>query len=399
LVFARRAQKPEATMFEIGFLAARGWVRRQRALLEFALASLSRRPGKTIVLGAVLALIAFLLASLAFVRASVRLEAAAMLRDAPDLIVQRIVAGRQEVVPEVAVAALRALPGVSHAQGRLWGYYYDAAAGANYTLVVPPASPPRPGETAIGAGISRSREGYSRDVLAFRSYRGEPVLFAVKAVLPERADLVAGDVMVVSEPDFRALLALPAGVVNDIAVQLAPGADAAAVRRSAAGALPGARVVTRQELLATADAFLDWRRGLAAVLLLAMALALLIVAADKPSALSVEEQREIGTLRALGWSRTDVLVAKAWESLAVSVVALLIGMFAAYAHVYLGRAAVFAPVLRGWAVLAPRLDLAPSLDIPFLAAVASSIIVLPALGTLVASHRPASGDPDAVIRE
>jgi predicted lysophospholipase L1 biosynthesis ABC-type transport system permease subunit len=387
------------TMSEERLPISAGWFRRQRALLEFALASVLRRRGKTVVLGVVLTLIVFLLASLAFLRSSIRLEAATMLRDAPDLIVQHIVAGRQDVVPDAAVAAVRALPGVSRAHGRLWGYYYDAAAGANYTLIVPPVNPPAQGETAIGAGVSRSRHGYSKDVLAFRSYRGAPVLFTVKAVLPDRADVMASDLMVVSEPDFRALFAQPAGVVNDIAVYLAPGMDAVSVRRKASEAFPGARVITKQEMLATADSFLDWRRGLPAVLILAMALALVIVAADKPSALSVDEQKEIGTIRALGWSRMDVLVAKTWESLAVSIVALLAGMLAAYSHIYLCGAALFAPLLHGWAVLVPNLDLVPNVDVPFLIAVAASVVVLPASGALLASYRPASGDPDSVIRE
>ena len=110
-------------------------------------------------------------------------------------------------------------------------------------------------------------------------------------------------------------------VVNDIVVHLAPGADPDAVRHAVTRVLPGARLITKADLLATADSFLDWRRGLPGVLVLAMALALVIVAADKPTALSVEEQREMGILRALGWSKLDVLVAKAWESLAVSVTA------------------------------------------------------------------------------
>jgi len=376
-----------------------GVLRRQGALLEFALASLLRHRGKTVVLGAVLTLIVFLLASLAFLRSSVRFEAATMLRDAPDLVLQQLVAGRQELLPQGAVAAVRAIPGVARAQGRLWGYYYDAAMGANYTLVVPPLGSPADGETAIGSGVSRSRQGYSRDVLAFRSYGGAAVLLTVKAILPERADFIAGDLMLVSERDFRALFALPTDVVNDIVVYLAPDADPAAVRQQALRVLPGARVVTRQEMLATAASFLDWRRGLTAIIVVAMALALGIVAADKPSALSVEEQREMGILRALGWSKAEVLVAKTWESLSVSITALLLGMLTAYAHVYLWQAALFAPVLRGWAVLAPNLQLVPSLDIPFLAAIAASTILLPAAGTLFAAHRPASGDPDAVIRQ
>lgn len=375
------------------------FLRRQAAVLEFALASLLRRPGKTAVLGAVLTLIVFVLASLAFLRSSVRFEVDAMLREGPDLVVQRLVAGRQEVVPKAAIAAVQAIPGVQSAHGRLWGYYYDAAAGANYTLVVPSVNPPAQGETAIGSGISRSRQGYSRDVLAFRSYGGGPVLFNVKAVLPERADLIAGDLMVVSEPDFRSLFAFPADVVTDIVLRLAPGADLSAIRREALQALPGARIVTRQDMLATADSFLDWRRGLAAIVVLAMALALAIVAADKPSALGVEEQKEMGILRALGWSKGDLLVEKAWESLAVSIIAVLVGMIAAYVHVYLCEAVLFAPVLRGWAVTAPKLQLVPSLDLPFLTAIAVSTMVLPAAGTLLASYRPASGDPDSVIRD
>jgi len=211
--------------------------------------------------------------------------------------------------------------------------------------------------------------------------------------------MIAGDLVIVSERDFRALFALPADVVNDIAVFLGPEADPAAVRQQALRALPGARVVTKQEMLETAASFLDWRRGVAAVLVLAMGMALVIVSADKPSALGVEEQQEIGTLRALGWSTTEVLIAKTWESVAVSLVAVLVGMLAAYAHVYVWGVALFAPVLRGWAVLAPTLDLVPAFDFPFLAVVAASAIVLPASGALLASLRPALGDPDAVIRD
>ena len=374
-------------------------LRRQRAVLEFALASLLRHSGKAAVFGAVLTLIVFLLTSLAFLRSSVRLEAAAMLREAPDLVVQRQVAGRQDLVPGAAVAAVGTVPGVQSAQGRLWGYYYDPAAGANYTVAVPLSNPPAEGEAAIGGGISRSRHGYSRDVLALRSYRGTPVLFTVKAVLPDRADLIAADLMLVSEPDFRALFALETGVVNDIVVRLAPGADPDAVRYAVTRVLPGARLITKADLLATADSFLDWRRGLPGVIVLAMALALVIVASDKPTALSGEEQREMGILRALGWSKPDVLVAKAWESLAVSITAVLVGMLAAYAHVYLAGAALFTPVLRGWAVLAPDLDLVPSFDAPVLATIAVLTLLLPAAGSLIACYGPASGAPDSVIRD
>jgi hypothetical protein len=264
---------------------------------------------------------------------------------------------------------------------------------------VPPAAPPADGETAIGAGVSRSRHGYSRDILAFRSYDGKAVLLTVKAVLPERADLIAADLVIVSEADFRALFALPADVANDVAVFLAPGADPAAVRQMALGALPGARVVTRGEMLETADLFLDWRRGIGAVVILAMGLALVDRErrqAGRSRRGGAERDRNAsgpGVERRGRVDREDLGVRRGLH------VALGMGMLAAYIHVYAWDAALFAPVLTGWAVLAPRLDLVPSFDFPFLAAVAVSTIVLPASGTLLSSLRPASTDPDAAIRE
>jgi hypothetical protein len=107
----------------------------------------------------------------------------------------------------------------------------------------------------------------------------------------------------------------------------------------------------------------------------------------------------MGILRALGWTVPEVLMAKAWESLAVTTTAVHAGGLAAYAHVYLSGSALFVPVLRGWAVLAPRLDVVPSFDLPVMLALAASTIALPTAGALVACYRPVMGDPDAVIRE
>jgi hypothetical protein len=94
-----------------------------------------------------------------------------------------------------------------------------------------------------------------------------------------------------------------------------------------------------------------------------------------------------------------VLIAKTWEALAVSLVALGGGLLAAYVHVYMAGAALFAPVLRGWAVLAPRLHLAPTLDVPLLAAIVAATLALPASGVLLACRRAASAEPDAAMRE
>lgn len=107
----------------------------------------------------------------------------------------------------------------------------------------------------------------------------------------------------------------------------------------------------------------------------------------------------MGILRALGWSAAEVLAAKAWESLAVSVVAFLLDGLAACAHIFLWGAALFTPVLRGWAALFPVLDLAPAANPGEVGLISVGTILVPLAGSLLACYRRAAGDPDAVIRD
>ena len=131
-------------------------LRRQRYLLDYSLSSLARRPGKHLALLMVYTLVVFLLASTLLFTQSLRREAALILADSPELIVQRLIAGRHDLMPADYLHRLGQIRGVSDAYGRLWGYFYDPAVKANYTLLVPREEPPAPGEVRLGAGVARA---------------------------------------------------------------------------------------------------------------------------------------------------------------------------------------------------------------------------------------------------
>ena len=121
-----------------------GSLERHRNIADFALSSLMRRKGKNISLLLVYTLVVFIIASVLFFIHALKHEAALILKDAPDMVVQRLSAGRQDLIPAGYGDRISAIRGVSDVTPRLWGYYFDAAVGANYTLMSAGLKAPEP---------------------------------------------------------------------------------------------------------------------------------------------------------------------------------------------------------------------------------------------------------------
>jgi cell division protein FtsX len=377
----------------------RTWIERQRHIVDFTLSSLLRRKGKNVALLLVYTLVVFMLASVIFCTRALREEAGLLLAGAPEVVVQRNVAGRHDLIPLSYREKIAGIRGVREVRERLWGYYYDPATKANYTFLVATDPPVREGTAAIGNGISRTRKAYPGDLMSFRSASGKTMLLAVERTLSSESELVSADLVLVSERDFRELFGVPAGVATDLALTVRNPREVLTVARKVAELLPDTRPILREEILRTYDAVFGWRSGILIVILSATALSFVILAWDKASGLSAEERREIGILKAIGWETSDVIVMKFWEGTIVSLTAFLAGVLLAYAHVFLGKSALIIPVLKGWSILYPDFRLTPHLD-PDQLVVLFFLTVIPyTVATVVPSWRAATVDPDAVMRE
>jgi ABC-type lipoprotein release transport system permease subunit len=127
-------------------------------------------------------------------------------------------------------------------------------------------------------------------------------------------------------------------------------------------------------------------------------LAFVIFAFEKASGLSAEERREIGTLKAIGWETSDVIVMKFWEAIAVSLTAFLLGTILAYVHIFVMSAPLFEQVLKGWSVLYPRFRLTPFIS-PYELATLFFLSVVPYIAaTIIPSWKASIVDPDSIMR-
>ena len=376
----------------------RNWIERQKNIIDFVLSSLLRRKGKNGGLVFVYTLIVFALASVMFFTYSIKREASIILRDSPEMIVQKTVAGRHDLIPLIYMDRIKKIRGVISVKGRLWGYYYDPVVGANYTLIVPEDFGSGEGNIAIGEGISRTRLAFRGDELEFRSHDGKIINLKVKDIISSESELISSDLIIISENDFKRLFGMSADYATDITLRVKNPMELSTIARKISGLFPDTRVILRDEILRTYDSVFNWRGGMMIVILSGALLAFAIFAWDKASGLSLDEKREIGILKAIGWETSDVILMKFWEGMVISLSSFLAGIILAYIHVFFTSSALFEPALKGWSVLYPQFKLIPFIDASQIVTLFLLTVVPYTVATIIPSWRAATVDPDSVMR-
>ena len=373
-------------------------IERHRYFLDFTISSLLRRKWKNISLIAVYSAIVFMITSVLFFAGAIRREAEAVLRDAPEMVIQKLMAGRHDLIPLKYVAKIKEIRGVRDVKARSWGYYYHQAAGSNYTVMATDDMALKDDEVVIGHGVLRTWGTVREQQLYIRGYDADLLILKIKDILDADTDLFSADLILTTAATFRRIFGVPAGFATDLAVKIRNLNECQTIAEKVVSIFPDTRPVLREEILRTYRSLFDWRSGYVLVLLSGAVLAFLIFAWDRATGLSGQEKSEIGILKALGWDTSDILLLKFWEGTLICLTAFLIGVLGAYVHVFFTRASLFEHALKGWSVLYPLFRLKPEINFYQLAVVFALTVLPYILITIVPAWRVAITDPDTVMR-
>lgn len=358
------------------------------SLLAFAVGSLWRRRSRAIALGIGLSLTVTLVAAVLFLTEALRGEAERGQVALPDVVVQRLVAGRPTVVKLSDAKALEGIDSVAAVRTRVWGYVFLPALQGNVTVVGVGSLASLDGTGALekgrdlhagahemiaGAPLVRALGLVVGDSLGLPSPKPSPPLTLV-GTFGSAVDLYAADVIVCDEADARAVLGLAPDEATDIAIDVRNPAEARVVAGTVLERLPGARVVEKSVLARVYTLAYGRRAGLIFAACIPALIALVVLALDRASGLSPVEKREIAILKAVGFSIRDVLWTKMLESLVVASLATAVGLLAAYAWVFWLGAAGLRGALVGWSVLYPETALTPTVDFAELLAIAAATV-------------------------
>ena len=381
------------------------------AFAGFAALSLWRRKGRTVTLMVGLAAAVALLASVLFVTSALRDEAARVEAAVPDLVVQRLVAGRASVVDPALVPAIQRIPAVKSVVPRVWGYLFLASVQSNLTVVGSSSrspialvagrdlDPTARGEAVLGKELAQTLGLRAGDHLLVPAPSHAVVDVIVVGIFSSATSLYTSDVALLSDVDARAVLGVPDDRAVDFAVELTNPDESPVAARKLGELFAGARVVEKRLLGRTLSLVYGRRAGFVLGASLPALLALFVLAWDRAAGIGPSERREIAILKSAGWSTSDVLRVKLYESILVSFTGSALGIVTAYLWSFPFGAPGLREILAGWSVLYPRTPFVPSVDLAQVASVLA-LVTAPYVAVSVGpAWRAAGVDPLDAMRE
>jgi ABC-type lipoprotein release transport system permease subunit len=187
-------------------------------------------------------------------------------------------------------------------------------------------------------------------------------------------------------------------MATDIAVMVANSEEIGFVANKISTQLPNANIRLKKDLLVAYETQINFKSGFFLTIFIISFFTYFIIIYDKMSGLSSAEKHEVGILKAIGWRVSDILNAKLYEGLIISLSAYIFGVLISFIYVYF----LDAPLLKNIFLISnPLLDdyeLLFSIDYETLALLFFLSVPLYIAATIIPSWSVATLEADEVIR-
>ena len=345
--------------------------------------------------------ILFLLSSVLFVSSSIRYSLAHTLEAQPDFVVQRVQGGERVSVPTAWMDKLLDIYGVEKVTARVYGRYFFKDKQESALIVgvdfmdeqshkalealiadVDLKAFLEGDKMLVGEGVARylSSHFYPKHY-SFLTPKGAYKKVAIYQTIPATANLSSNDMILMPQELAREILGYGEDEVTDIALNVPNEDEWGSVADKIAAFYYDLRLMTKQDVRKAYENLYNYKGGFFLILFLIALTTFVLILYQRFSMVYSSERRQIGLLRALGWSISDVLKLKFYETVIVIAISFVLGVVAAYGFVFILGAPLLREIFLGGANLSNTVQLVPVLDfgvlstifliyaVPFVAAV------------------------------
>ena len=246
----------------------------------------------------------------------------------------------------------------------------------------------------VGEGVNSFLEShYYKDNFTFKLKDGTFKEVNIYKTLPKLSNLITNDMVVVPIELAREIFGMKESAVTDITLNVKNDAEWDNIISKIHLLFYDVRVVEKREVKKAYENLYNYKGGLFLILYFITLVTFILILYQRYSMVYSTERKEIGILRAIGWSIKDILKLKFYENLLIVIVSFILGTVVAYIFVFMFNAPLLIEIFLGGENLKNSVELIPVLKfgvlgsiflfyaIPFLAAVlipAWKIAVTPA---------------------
>jgi len=386
---------------------------RSSPFLYFLLLGIARQKGKHIGVVSISLVVLFLLSSVLFISSSLHHTISSQLESEPDFVVQRIRGGVRVDAPVEWIDKLVDIYGTKSVTPRVYGRYalspkheWALVVGVDFTdeqshkglekLIGDTNLKQflKSDQMIVGQGVARYlKSHFYSDSYSFMTPEGAFKKVDIFKELSDSSSLISNNMMIMPIDLAREVLGVDDESVTDIALSVPNDDEWSSIEDKIESLYYDIRVITKTDVKRIYENLYNYKGGLFLVLFLIAIVTFSLILYQRYAMVYSTERREIGLLRALGWSISDVLRLKFLETLVVVVISFVVGVAMAYIYVFVLGAPLLVDIFLGGDNLSHRIQLLPVVDLSVL----SSIFLLYAVpfvaSVLIPVWRVAVTDP------
>ena len=312
--------------------------------------------------------IVFLTSSILFIKNSLQKEISDALENQSDFIIQKTVANKIKDIDSSLIDEFYEINGVSKVTQRVYGQYYFMPENVYFTIIgidffeetinqdlkellnfLNISKFLEKDSMIIGNGVKKVLDKYAYfDSYDFKLENENSKNIKIFKDLPKEANLIANDLIIMDINIAKRILDIKPDFATDIVLDVPNPLERQNVKEQILLKESNIRILQKDELKKEYENMFNYKGGIFLILFIVVIFTFILVLYQRYSMISSNDKREIGILKAVGWSIKDIIKLKIIENFIVAFMAFIIGVIFAYIFVFILQAPILKNIFIGF---------------------------------------------------
>ena len=327
--------------------------------------------------------IVFLISSVLFIKNSLQKEIFSTLENQSDFIIQQTNGSKIVNTPVSWIDDFSSINGVKNTQQRVYGQYYFLPENVYFTIVgidlfeentnkklnellksLDISNFLENDSMIIGDGIKKIFDKYNYfDSYDFKLSNSNLKNIKVFNSLPKDLNLVANDLIIMDINLAKEILNINENESTDIVLNVPNNLERQNVKEQLLLEHSNLRILQKDELKKEYENMFNYKGGIFLILFIVVLFTFILILYQRYSLISSTDKKEIGILKAVGWSIKDIIKLKIMENFIVGFMAYIIGVVFSYIFVFILNAPILKHIFIGFSNMQNDFIFNPNIEI------------------------------------